>query len=327
MKRMLFTLFLILNAVVATAFAEGPEPTIYTIQKGDTLWGLSERFVKDPHYWPNLWSRNREITNPHFIYPGQKIKIYGDRIEVVPAAQPAPVAALKEEPAQAKSFAVYGDEGFLVEEGVSPAGHIIATNHDRVMVGEGDIVYTDMGREHGAKVGDMFSVYREMDSVSHPVSSAVLGHKVAALGVIRIAALEDKSSRAVVMNSWKEMSAGAELLPYSAKKRDVALKAPKKDMRCYIVETRTGNIIVGEGDVVYLDLGTKDGAEEGNLLYVVRDVAIAKESGERTPDKLPVDVLGALVIVEASEKTSSAILVKSVETIYRGDRVEAQAAK
>ncbi len=47
------------------------EPTVYVIQKGDTLWGLSNRFLKDPHYWPDLWSRNPAVTNPHFIYPGQ----------------------------------------------------------------------------------------------------------------------------------------------------------------------------------------------------------------------------------------------------------------
>ena len=45
--------------------AEQNEPTIYVIKKGDTLWGLSEQFLKDPYYWPAMWSKNSQITNPH----------------------------------------------------------------------------------------------------------------------------------------------------------------------------------------------------------------------------------------------------------------------
>src|SRR5512141_3206607 len=91
MKRKLLPLVLLLAVAVhaGSAFAKD-EPFIYVIKKGDTLWGLSERFLKDPHYWPDLWSRNDpDITNPHFIFPGQKVKVYPDRI-VVEKAPPAP---------------------------------------------------------------------------------------------------------------------------------------------------------------------------------------------------------------------------------------------
>src|SRR6266581_4960464 len=74
---------LLVLAGAVTARAQDAEPTVYVIQKGDTLWGLSDRFFKDAYYWPNLWARNpQHITNPHFIFPGQKLKVYPDRIEV-----------------------------------------------------------------------------------------------------------------------------------------------------------------------------------------------------------------------------------------------------
>ena len=60
------------------------EPTIYVIKQGDTLWGLSDRFIKDPRYWPNMWSKNSQITNPHVIYPGQKVRVFPDRLEFLP---------------------------------------------------------------------------------------------------------------------------------------------------------------------------------------------------------------------------------------------------
>jgi LysM domain len=50
-------------------------PDEYTIQKGDTLWDLSQKFLSNPWYWPKIWSLNPSIENPHWIYPGNKLRI------------------------------------------------------------------------------------------------------------------------------------------------------------------------------------------------------------------------------------------------------------
>jgi hypothetical protein len=62
---------------------------VYTIKKGDTLWDISAKFLKDPFLWPKLWERNPYITNPHWIYPGNPIQLT--------AAEPAKKEAAKEE--------------------------------------------------------------------------------------------------------------------------------------------------------------------------------------------------------------------------------------
>lgn len=50
-------------------------PEEYVIQRGDTLWDLSQKFLNNPWYWPKIWSNNPYIENPHWIYPGNKLKI------------------------------------------------------------------------------------------------------------------------------------------------------------------------------------------------------------------------------------------------------------
>lgn len=50
-------------------------PDEYIIQKGDTLWDLSQKFLSNPWYWPKIWSLNPGIENPHWIYPGNRLRL------------------------------------------------------------------------------------------------------------------------------------------------------------------------------------------------------------------------------------------------------------
>ena len=123
------------------------------------------------------------------------------------------------------------------------------------------------------------------------------------------------------MGAWLA-SAGAFLLPYQDKKVTIALKAADRDLVGYIVESQTGNAALAVRDIAYLDLGSAQGVQPGNMLYVVRDVALDRRYAASRIKKLPVEVIGALVVVQTGVNSSTALVVKSVDTIYRGDRVE-----
>ena len=59
---------------------EAPEPEqkveYYEIQKGDTLWAISSKFLGKGNRYNEIFEANREvIKDPDLIYPGQKIRI------------------------------------------------------------------------------------------------------------------------------------------------------------------------------------------------------------------------------------------------------------
>ncbi len=62
LKRTILTACLLFMVWPGIAIAK-EEPIIYTVKQGDTLWDISQRFIKDPYYWPNLWSNNPAIGN------------------------------------------------------------------------------------------------------------------------------------------------------------------------------------------------------------------------------------------------------------------------
>jgi len=67
----------VLSAFISLAswFASAAElaenhPEFHVVQPGDTLWDISEKFLKSPWLWPEIWHVNDQVDNPHLIYPG-----------------------------------------------------------------------------------------------------------------------------------------------------------------------------------------------------------------------------------------------------------------
>ena len=57
----------------------------YTVQSGDCLWSLAEKYYGDGSQYKKLAAANPEITNPNLIYPGQVLTI--PAADDLPAAQ------------------------------------------------------------------------------------------------------------------------------------------------------------------------------------------------------------------------------------------------
>ncbi len=73
---------------------------IHTVKSGDTLWAITQEYLKDPFLWPQVWEVNPNVANPHWIYPGDEILIK-KKIMVMAPAVPAPPEQPVAQPAPA----------------------------------------------------------------------------------------------------------------------------------------------------------------------------------------------------------------------------------
>ncbi|WP_162949476.1 LysM peptidoglycan-binding domain-containing protein, partial [Pseudomonas aeruginosa] len=77
MRKSLVALLLLAASGLAQAQVDLREghPDRYTVVRGDTLWDISGKFLRQPWKWPELWHANPQIQNPHLIYPGDTLSL------------------------------------------------------------------------------------------------------------------------------------------------------------------------------------------------------------------------------------------------------------
>ncbi len=119
----------------------------YTIQRGDTLWDLSQKFLANPWYWPKIWSLNPSIENPHWIYPGQTLQIKAGagggpaQVEAPADAAPATNDAADTVAAEDKSGVAVAAQNATPEVGVGSTAGEAAASAQMVSVSGGRMTY------------------------------------------------------------------------------------------------------------------------------------------------------------------------------------------
>lgn len=328
------------------------EVIIHKIVPRDTLWDISEHYLKDPFKWPKVWKFNPYISNPHLIYPGNTVRLTPGGVEILapddlkaegldkvglePGEQtlvlepeaieetaPAAPAVIKAPGVQDSTMA---RSGFVTAEELDASGAIIGPKDKKILVSGGDDVFVSFKDKDAVKQGSRYTIYTVGRKINHPETGSFLGNEIEILGSLTVKKVAD-AAEAIVDNSFKEILPGARLRPFTEPVREVEITRASTDVSGFIVMALEGKENIASGDIAYLDKGRADGLVKGNVMRVFRpvpEVADPMASGKMVA--LPPLELGTLVVLEAGEDTSSAVVVKGVKPINWGDQVSTSGA-
>lgn len=323
LKTLLFSLL-----ICTVAFAQGSLPlpkggtTIYVVRPGDSLWRISKRFFGNPLLWPRLWEANPYIDNPHLIYPGDSITLSGlPVVKFDPKIRDRELMNI-EPPPPVFYYSQGGSEGLMPHNEWENMGSILSSNPPKILLGEGDIVYTNVGTNHGVSKGDKFTVFRTSKKVMHPITGKRVGYKVAVLGEIEIIdILGKRQSAAKITDSFREITRGAKIRPREAFVKEVVMKNGKKMTQGFIVSSKNDLQLIGQGAVVYIDIGKEDDLLPGHTLSVFAYPKKAYDPDNKELVTIPGARKGKLVLLNVREQASTGIIVESARQLEPGDMV------
>ena len=249
--------------VAISLFAQEKKDTedVYTIKKGDTLWAISSRFMNNPFLWPKLWQRNPYITNPHWIYPGNPVRLTSveeakkeePKKEETKKEEPKRVAVTEEKPrevvkepevkkaetlpevkktevvAEKKSsegkplvFPEVRSAGFFSDIDFRGIGYVVESKEGKNLVSAGDICYIGFRYKDPVLIGAKYTTV----SSNPPFTPVEIkgGTRYNITGVVQIIDKYGDFYTAKVLESFQEINKGDLIIPYNKEKMEVGLE-------------------------------------------------------------------------------------------------------
>jgi hypothetical protein len=310
----------------------GEVPDTHVVQKGDTLWDLSARYYRNAWGWPKMWSYNAQITNPHWIYPGDVIRLQP------PGGGPLPTAAPKEGASTLPTSRIIGrakgpngiflrQNGFVEPGELARAGKIVGSKEEKLMLGTLDEAYVEFKRDKPFQVGERYTIYKPTRAVKHPITGKLLGHMVEIFGEGEVRAVTDgKIARVALVDTLNPIERGFLVGPLKRQFRIVQPVPDKSDMQGIVVATLQPRELIGAENIVFVDRGKDDGVEIGNRFLVTRrgdGYQPILASGPMDDRRFPRETIAEIVVVDLRDHIATGFVTYSTVEARVGDRVEA----
>lgn len=315
-------------------------PDKHVVVKGDTLWGISQKFLNHPWCWPRVWGMNRqEIKNPHWIYPGQVV--YFDRaagrlrlgkpmgsgelpnVRLSPQIRSKNLIGNAIATIPANAIEPFLSQPLVLEQDeLVGAPHVVAANRSHILGANSDKAYV---------VGDLgghtdFQLYRPSVPLIDPATDELLGFEFAYVGSVKLQKLgadPDQAHTFLITNVKEEVTKG-----------DLLLSVPEAEMTNYaphphanpvegrVVSVYGGVALAGQNQTVSVSLGSNDGMDIGTVLTMYRTgKTVVDSTGDNQLVRLPDEEYGTLLVYRVFNNVSYGLIMDVSATTRIGDTV------
>lgn len=314
----------IIRKVNRSPFKAGA-PMRYVVKKGDTLWGIANKFLKNPAYWPEVWDKNQKVKNPHRIYPGDVLFIYQGRgqggqqsasvfekmvpqMRVIRKGAGDPISTLS-------PFLAW--PRLIDENTIKRAPYIVDARDANLLIEVDKTVYVKNLRDRQA--GGEYAIFNVGKVISDPYTGREYGREVAYNGFLEVSrpAIHAKVATGVVVESKRDIRRGDKLLYIEDHKHilNTPIIIPNRKIRGEVISLFDANMISGQTQVITINKGLRQGMKPGYTVGVYAPGKLVNDPIERTVSKHRFDVAKPVKVGIPPSREATAIVYKVTNDI------------
>jgi len=330
-------------------------PSTYTVQRGDTLWGISSRYLKEPWFWPEIWYINPDIKNPHLIYPGDTLHLVyvpgadgaahpqvrverGNTVRLSPTVRTEGLSqAVPAVPSEVIA-AFMGKPSVLAGDDAYNLPYVVSAREGRPAAGKGDDVYV-RGLTN-IDPGTRYSVVEIGQKLRDPDDGAMLGYMAVYTGsaqVVEQGTIDRQPTeltKLTLITSERETVQGDRLISDNLEvPLDFVPHAPTQQIDGRVIAVVHGVTVIGQYEVVAINRGTSQGIEPGHVLRVwQRSATVPDRRGEvlgvetemsffQRHVQLPDERAGTMMVFRTYPRMSYALVLAATTDMRVGDAV------
>lgn len=307
-------------------------PEVYTVRRGDTLWDVTGRFYGNPWEWPRVWSYNPEITNPHWIYPLDRLRLLW--AAEASATAEVPIRAVRPGRDRVPEGTVFlRQEGYLDREALDQAGAIVGSPEDHMLLSQYDSVYLEFDDGLRTEPRGEYTIFREIPAGEREQNEA--GTLVRIYGTVRIDSYDARrrSARAIIIEALDPIERGFRVAPMPRQFDLVPPLVADRDLETRVTATLRSRQLIGAQQIVFIPVGREEGVRLGNRFYVLRAGDVWREalpSGRSgavggledapSPGELPDEIIAEARVVHVRPHSATLLITRTVREVQVGDR-------
>lgn len=240
----------------------GAVPQSHTVKRGDTLWSISGQYYNSPYKWPQLWAQNPQILNPHWIYPGDRLRLRDTNFRIGGSDR-----------AVAPETIFLRDYGWVDDPDRDTWGELVGSPSEHMIVDNEIEVYIQLDDDVKVELGDELSIFRVLKTWKGEEADAP-GELVSVRGTVVVDKINNKThiARARITETIDTIERGALVGRVARKFAVVPPVTNEKYVEARIMTSVYPHAFFGGNQIVFLDRGEKDGVQPGNRFLAVERV-------------------------------------------------------
>ncbi|MEO7036470.1 MAG: LysM peptidoglycan-binding domain-containing protein [Polyangiaceae bacterium] len=256
-------------------------PDIHLVRRGDTLWDLCSHYYQNPWAWPKVWSYNPQIANPHWIYPGDQVRLtsatggqQGLSLAKRSSSTIGGAAALiNRRPIVPRNTVFLRDQGYLGDPKRDVWGELVGSDEEQMMLAEGNHVVLIFRPGVTVSKGQELTVFNSVRQPEHVAGARTPpGEIVAVRGTVKVLEFnpDTRVAKAILTESVDVIERGAKIGPIGRRFDIVPPVKTTVKVSSRVLTSVYPNVYIARDQIAFLDRGSEDGLQPGNNLYVVR---------------------------------------------------------